>query len=254
MNKVSNYLPSISSIDWKKEAKETFLPAAAGLAAGAVINCNNPTAFAVGYIAKESFSKPWLSCLLMANAKLTKTMNQNFPSFESKTLLTRGIAMIALNIAAPLYVGYKISQYAGYEISPYGLFIGSSIGFLANRFVKQRLQEDPFKGSEIVTVNKENFQKEVLESELPVVLDAYATWCPPCRAMAPIFTAISKEMSGKVKFVKFNIDEDSALAGELEVSAVPTFIFFKDGKPQETLQGGLAKDAFVDKINHMIQS
>lgn len=248
MNTVSSYLQNITSIDLKKEIKETILPTAANLAAGALVNYNNPTAFAVSYIAKKSFLKPWIPCMQMVDSRLTKKMNQIFPSYEKKIALARSIALLALGIVTPLVVGYKVSQYAGYEISPLWWLVGSSVGGIAHTIVQKKLQEDPFKGVDVLTINKDNFQKEVIESNLPVVVDAYATWCPPCRAMAPIFSEISKELSGKVKFVKFNIDEDKDLAKQLNIQAVPTFVFFKDGKPQETHSGGLPKDQFVNKI------
>ena len=86
------------------------------------------------------------------------------------------------------------------------------------------------KASNVIEITKANYKKEVLESKTPVILDAYATWCPPCKAVAPIFDELSNELSGKVKFVKFNVDSDQSLAKELDISAMPTFLIFKDGK------------------------
>jgi thioredoxin 1 len=249
MNSVRNYFNSIPSIDWKKEAKETVLPAAANLAVGTLINYNNPIAFAIFNIAKQSFFKPWRSCVIMADAALTKKMNQIFPSYEKDSLLPRTVATVALSIVIPFIVGYKVSQYAGYPISsPFALVMGTIAGGIAHVVVEQKLQKDPFKESDILTINKESFQKEVVESNLPVVVDAYATWCPPCKAMAPIFSEISKELSGQVKFVKFNIDDNKDLATQFNIQAVPTFLFFKEGKSIETHRGGLPKEAFMTLI------
>ena len=86
------------------------------------------------------------------------------------------------------------------------------------------------KTSHVVEITKANYKKEVLESKTPVILDAYATWCPPCKAVAPIFDELSYEMKGKVKFVKFNVDSEESLAKELDITAMPTFLIFKDGK------------------------
>lgn len=248
MNTISSYLQNITSIDFKKEIKETILPSAASLATGALVNYNNPTAFAVSYIARQSFVKPWIFCLHLADTELTKKMNQIFPSYESKSALTKNIALVALGLAAPFAVGYKASEYAGYEMSLLGCLVGSCVGGIAHVIVQRKLQEDPFKGVDILTINKDNFQKEVLESNLPVVVDAYATWCPPCRAMTPIFSELSKELSGAVKFVKFNVDDNQELAQQLNIQGVPTFVFFKNGKPIEAHSGGLPKDQFATKI------
>lgn len=100
--------------------------------------------------------------------------------------------------------------------------------------------------------NKNNFQKEVIKSNLPVVLKAYADWCPPCKAMDPIFSEISKELSGKVKFVKFNIDDDSDLTNRLDIQTIPTFIFFKNGESVKTHVGRLPKDEFMNEINEVL--
>lgn len=241
MNTIRENLQTIASMDWQKEAKETVLPAAASLATGALINYNNTAAFAVSYFARQLFLKPWNSCLRVVAASLPKQVNQ-------KGALISGVAILALQLAIPLVVGYKVGQYAGYQISPSSWVFSSALGGMAHMYVKQRFQEDPFKKLDILIVDKNNFQKEVIESELPVVVDAYATWCPPCRAMVPVFSEISKELEGKVKFVKFNIDEDRDLAKQLNIQAVPTFIFFKEGKPVEIHCGGLAKNKFVEKI------
>lgn len=86
------------------------------------------------------------------------------------------------------------------------------------------------KASTVIEITKANYKKEVLESKTPVILDAYATWCPPCKAVAPIFDQLSNEMSGKVKFVKFNVDSNTSLAKELNITSMPTFLMFKGGK------------------------
>lgn len=107
----------------------------------------------------------------------------------------------------------------------------------------------------MIEITKANYKKEVLESKTPVILDAYATWCPPCKAVAPILDKLSNEMSGKVKFVKFNVDSDAALAKELNITAMPTFLMFKGGKivNRQTGVTTLDKNAFAwNLVKHLL--
>jgi thioredoxin reductase (NADPH) len=119
---------------------------------------------------------------------------------------------------------------------------------------KDHIQKKTVAIENVIRINKKNFQKEAIESELPVVMDAYADWCQPCKAMAPLFSKLAEEMKGKVKFVKFNIDEDSRLADQLKIQAIPTFMFFKKGKPVASYCGVLSEEAFSEQINKLIKS
>jgi thioredoxin 1 len=96
----------------------------------------------------------------------------------------------------------------------------------------------------VETVTGANFKKEVLQSKMPVVVDAYATWCPPCKAVAPVFASLSSEMRGKVKFVKFNVDEEGSLAKDLNIEAMPTFLFYKNGQCAGKHAGAMDRDGF----------
>jgi len=78
-------------------------------------------------------------------------------------------------------------------------------------------------------ITSENFEKEVLNSEMPVLVDFYATWCGPCKMMAPIVDEIEKELQGRVKVCKIDVDESRDLAMEYQIMTIPTFIVFKDG-------------------------
>lgn len=78
-------------------------------------------------------------------------------------------------------------------------------------------------------VTSENFEKEVLNSKIPVLVDFYATWCGPCKMMSPIVDEIEKEMQGKVKVCKIDVDETRDLAIKYEIMTIPTFAVFKDG-------------------------
>jgi thioredoxin 1 len=98
-----------------------------------------------------------------------------------------------------------------------------------------------------IAVNSQNFDQEVLKSSQPVVVDVFATWCGPCRMMAPVFEELSKEMTN-YKFAKVNIDEERDIAIQYNVSSIPTFLFIKGGKLVGKESGFLAKDALKAKI------
>ncbi|MGI5856332.1 MAG: thioredoxin [Candidatus Merdivicinus sp.] len=95
---------------------------------------------------------------------------------------------------------------------------------------------------EVLTITKQNFQQEVLASQEPVLVDFWASWCGPCRMLAPIIEEIAQEASG-FRVGKINVDEEPELAGQYEVSSIPTLIVFRDGKAARRSVGVLAKDA-----------
>jgi len=99
-----------------------------------------------------------------------------------------------------------------------------------------------------VTVTKANFDQEVVQSKQPAVVDVYATWCGPCKMMAPLFEELSKELGDKYKFAKINIDEEREVAIQYNVSSIPTLLFFKDGKVVAKETGYMGKDALKAKI------
>ena len=81
-----------------------------------------------------------------------------------------------------------------------------------------------------VKITKENFESEVLQSKIPVLVDFWATWCPPCRMLAPIIQQLDEKKQGSIKIGKVNIDEEQELAMKFEVDSIPTIYVFKDGK------------------------
>jgi len=103
-----------------------------------------------------------------------------------------------------------------------------------------------------ITITSQNFDQEVNQSELPVIIDVFATWCGPCQMMVPIFEELEKEMSDKYKFAKINIDEERELAIEQNVSSIPTFVFVKDGKIVGKEMGYMDRESFKSKIESIL--
>lgn len=86
-------------------------------------------------------------------------------------------------------------------------------------------------------ITKTNFEKEVLKSELPVLLDFWAAWCPPCRMLAPVVEQIAEGYEGRVKVGKVNVDEEQELAAMFRVENIPTVVVMRNGKVTDTLVG-----------------
>ncbi|MFC1624369.1 thioredoxin [Candidatus Omnitrophota bacterium] len=103
-----------------------------------------------------------------------------------------------------------------------------------------------------VKLTRDNFEKEVLHSSIPVIVDFWATWCGPCKMIAPIVEEISREYKGKCKVVKLNIDEAMDVATRFGVMNIPTVIFFKEGKEFTRVVGVASKDTFTGKIEEIL--
>jgi thioredoxin 1 len=80
-----------------------------------------------------------------------------------------------------------------------------------------------------ITVTSDNFQQEVLDSDVPVIVDFWAEWCVPCKMIQPILEEVSSDYAAKLKVVKVNVDEEGELAGQYNVISIPTLLLFKDG-------------------------
>ena len=97
-----------------------------------------------------------------------------------------------------------------------------------------------------------NFEEEVLNSEIPVLVDFYADWCGPCKMMAPIVESLAESFDGKVKVGKLNIDEEMDIAQKYRVMSIPTFIVFKGGQALETSVGAMSKDDLEKKLQTVL--
>ena len=91
-----------------------------------------------------------------------------------------------------------------------------------------------------IMLNEQNFEEEVLKSELPVLVDFYADWCGPCKMMAPAVAKLADVLEGKAKVAKLNVDEAQEIAMKYGVMSIPTFIVFKNGEPVNKKMGAMA--------------
>ena len=101
--------------------------------------------------------------------------------------------------------------------------------------------------SEIVLTNQ-NFEAEVMLSDIPVLVDFWAVWCGPCKMLAPIVAEIAQEYEGKVKVGKVNVDDEPALAGRFGISSIPTLILFKNGQQAAVSVGVRPKEELVQML------
>jgi len=106
--------------------------------------------------------------------------------------------------------------------------------------------------AEIVDVTDQSFEAEVLNSDTPAIVDFWAEWCAPCRAIAPIVKDLAETYGDKVKIVKVNIDENPSTPAKYEIRAIPTVLAFRDGQVVEMLQGARPKAAFEEMIQKLL--
>ncbi|MFW6456804.1 MAG: thioredoxin [Planctomycetota bacterium] len=104
---------------------------------------------------------------------------------------------------------------------------------------------------DVVEVTDDNFSEEVIESELPVMLDMWAPWCGPCQMVTPIVEELAEEYEGSVKIGKLNVDENPSTAGEYGVTSIPSVLFFKDGEElkDSRIIGAQSKDGYAEVLD-----
>ena len=103
--------------------------------------------------------------------------------------------------------------------------------------------------SDLVNLNKESFDKVTTEKDKTLIIDFWAPWCGPCKALTPVLEEISAEMSDKVGVYKVNVDDNTDLAQEHGVQSIPTMLIYKNGSLSETIVGLKTKDELVDIVN-----
>lgn len=103
-----------------------------------------------------------------------------------------------------------------------------------------------------ITITDENFDEEVTKSDKPVLIDFWATWCGPCKMIAPIVEELVDEYEGKAKIGKLDVDNNQQTAIKFGVRSIPTILIFKDGKLKDTIIGAVPKGQIVSKLNSAI--
>ncbi len=103
--------------------------------------------------------------------------------------------------------------------------------------------------SKCIEITDAQFDEEVTKSEKLVLVDFWAPWCGPCRAIAPILNDLAKEREDSVKVVKINVDEEQVNAAKLGIMTIPTLVLFKDGQAVDRLLGGYPKRAIVERVD-----
>jgi thioredoxin 2 len=130
----------------------------------------------------------------------------------------------------------------------------------ANRILRNRLGDDPTCGRckekifprRPVTITDASWKQEVEQSPIPVLVDFWAPWCGPCRAVAPVLEAIAGERAGKLKIAKLNVDENPHMAARFAVQAIPTMILFRGPLEVDQIRGALPKAALEGRIDRVV--
>jgi len=107
-------------------------------------------------------------------------------------------------------------------------------------------------GLGVLEVNDANFDQEVLNSELPVLVDFWAVWCGPCKAIAPIVDSVATAYAGKLKVAKVNVDQNGATPSRYGIRGIPALLFFKGGKVADQIIGYVPQDVIEEKVQRLI--
>jgi len=101
----------------------------------------------------------------------------------------------------------------------------------------------------LVEITDQNFEEQVLKSDKPVLVDFWATWCGPCRMIAPTVEAVAQDYAGRAKVGKLNVDENLSVTSRYNIRGIPTLLLFKNGEVQEQVVGATSKDVLVKMID-----
>ena len=104
----------------------------------------------------------------------------------------------------------------------------------------------------VQNINDADFEKVVIESDIPVLVDFWAPWCGPCKMVGPVLEQIAGEYAGKAKVVKVNVDDNKQVAGSLGVQSIPTVVLYKDGQVVEKVIGARPKSDFENMLNKAV--
>lgn len=106
--------------------------------------------------------------------------------------------------------------------------------------------------SAVQEVSDQSFENEVINSDTPVLIDFWAPWCAPCRAIAPVVDELAREYDGQLKVVKMNVDDNPLTPSKFGVRSIPNLMIFKNGQVKEQIVGAVPKSQFVDKISKVL--
>ncbi len=104
----------------------------------------------------------------------------------------------------------------------------------------------------IIEITNDTFQESVLKAETPVVVDFWASWCGPCRMVAPIMEELADDFEGRIKVAKVNVDDQGELAAQFRIMSIPTILIFKNGQIAEKIVGARSKGEFVEFIEKQL--
>lgn len=231
-------------VNWEsaeKFAKDLGVDVGGSYPLHAAFSSFNPIPVAVGLVMNQQLTR----AIYQVALPLFESIDQDFDISKAQTIVGATLTSI---ITSSIVVSSALS-FVGIPVHATTLIVGPIIGRLAHLYATEVLMKPPFENSpEIVHLTQENFQKEVLESDVPVVVDAYASWCMPCNRFAPIFNELADQYAGEIKFAKFEIGEQEALKDQLGIKCFPTFLFYSDGKLVERQEGSSPKEAFEEKM------
>jgi len=106
--------------------------------------------------------------------------------------------------------------------------------------------------ADLPEVTDSTFEQEVLQSEIPVLIDFWAPWCGPCRMVAPVVEELAKDFDTRVKVMKLNVDNNPGTAQKYGIFSIPTILIFKNGEVAQQIVGAMPKKQYVDKLNELL--